>query len=125
VGNAEGRERLAHHSVATVIRNKLCHDEGVAKSGTPSSLTLRELSAITRVLSDPRRFEILRHIASQQCAACADVRSAFPITAATLSHHLKELEQAGLVETTRRGKFLDMTFRRDVWEAYLRELAKI
>jgi ArsR family transcriptional regulator len=77
---------------------------------------------ISRVLADPRRFEILKRIAAGKCTACADLRSEFPITAATLSHHLKELESAGLIQTERRGKFIHITFRRDVWRAYLKEL---
>ena len=84
-----------------------------------------KLYEISRVLSDPRRFEILKTIAARECAACADLRTAFPITAATLSHHLKELEGCGLVETARRGKFIDVTFQRDVWKSYLKELKKI
>src|SRR4051794_21426923 len=102
----------------------LCKHNNVAKSRR-QSLTSREVLAISRVLSDPRRFEILRHIAAHSCAACTDLRAALPITAATLSHHLKELEQAGLIELTRRGKFIDTTFRRPVWESYLRELGKM
>jgi ArsR family transcriptional regulator len=81
--------------------------------------------AISRVLSDPRRFEILRHIAAQPCTACSDLRGAFPISAPTLSHHLKELESAGLIETARRGKFVDVAFQRDIWDAYMAELRKI
>jgi ArsR family transcriptional regulator len=85
----------------------------------------RELQAVSRVLADPRRFEILKNVAEHGCAACSDLRASFPITAATLSHHLKELESCGLVETARRGKFIDVTFRRDVWKSYLKELKKI
>jgi len=70
-----------------------------------------------RSLSDPRRVQILQHIAAQRCTACSDLRAAFPITAATLSHHMKELESCGLIETTRRGKFVDVAFRRGAWEA--------
>jgi ArsR family transcriptional regulator, arsenate/arsenite/antimonite-responsive transcriptional repressor len=88
-------------------------------------MTSREVQAIARVLSDPRRFEILKKIASHECAPCADLRESFPITAATLSHHLKELESCGLVEMARRGKFVDITFQRDVWDAYLKELNKL
>ena len=88
-------------------------------------MTGRELRDVSRVLADPRRFEILKKIAARKCAACADLREEFPITAATLSHHLKELESCGLIETARRGKFIDATFRRDVWDAYLKELNKI
>ena len=102
-----------------------------SRSLTPSeakrraALSKREVQAIARALSDPRRFEILQHIAEKSCAACSDLRVAFPITAATLSHHLKELESCGLIETTRRGKFIDATFRRGAWEAYLAELQRI
>ena len=85
----------------------------------------RDVQAVSRVLADPRRFEILKKIASHECAACTDLRESFPITAATLSHHLKELESCGLIETARRGKFIDVTFRREVWDAYLKELKKI
>ena len=88
------------------------------------TLSARELRAITRVLADPRRFQILRHIASESCTACSALRSAFPITPATLSHHLKELESCGLIETARRGKFVDVTFQRPAWDAYLEELKK-
>jgi ArsR family transcriptional regulator, arsenate/arsenite/antimonite-responsive transcriptional repressor len=84
-----------------------------------------EMNGISRVLADPRRFEILRKIAAHGCTACSDLRAKFPITAATLSHHLKELESCGLIETARRGKFIDVTFRRAAWEAYLKELKSL
>ena len=88
-------------------------------------MTARDRDAISRVLSDPRRFEILKHIAAKPSKACADLRCAFPISAATLSHHLKELESAGLIEINRRGKFADLVFQRAAWRAYLAELGKI
>jgi ArsR family transcriptional regulator len=50
------------------------------------------------------------------------LRTVFPISAPTLSHHLKELASAGLIEINRRGKFADLTFCRDTWDAYLAEL---
>lgn len=95
------------------------------KSDKGASLSTRGVRAISRVLADPRRFQILKRIAAQPCTACADLRIEFPITAATLSHHLKELETAGLIEITRRGKFADIVFQRPVWEAYLAELHNV
>ena len=90
-----------------------------------SKLPSRQVRAISRALSDPRRFDILKNIAAQSCTACSDLREAFPITPATLSHHLKELELSGLIEVTRHGKFMDVVFQRTVWDAYLKELRKI
>jgi ArsR family transcriptional regulator len=95
------------------------------KSDQEPKLSSREMRVISRVLSDPRRFEILKRIAGQTCTACSDLRAHFPITPATLSHHLKELESAGLIEATRRGKFVDLVFCRPAWDAYLTELKKL
>ena len=88
-------------------------------------MTRAELHGISRALSDPRRFEILQKIAAENCAACSDLRAKFPITAATLSHHLSELESCGLVQLARRGKFIDVTFKRNVWDAYLKALHRL
>lgn len=98
---------------------------GPSKPERTSGLSTREMRVISRVLSDPRRFQILKHIASQPRTACSDLREGFPISAATLSHHLKELEGAGLIETTKRGKFVDAVFQRATWDRYLAELQKV
>jgi ArsR family transcriptional regulator len=92
------------------------------KKSEQSTLSARELRLIARVLADPHRFQLLRRIAAEPCTACADLRTVFPISAPTLSHHLKELASAGLIEINRRGKFADLTFCRDTWDAYLAEL---
>jgi ArsR family transcriptional regulator len=90
-----------------------------------SAMSAQQVHRIARALSDPRRFEIFQQIAGQQCAACSDLRESIPITAPTLSHHLKELAAAGLIDSARDGKFMNLTLRRDVWQAYLAELHKI
>lgn len=82
--------------------------------------------AILKALADPRRMEIIERLAaSQGCSGCSDMRECLPISAATLSHHLKELETAGLIHIEREGKFARLTLRRDVWQAFLADLQKL
>lgn len=85
----------------------------------------RQFHKISKALADPRRFQILARIARCDELACSAMRCALPITAATLSHHLKELAGAGLIELRRERKFVHMKLRRKVWRDYLARLAKL
>ncbi len=94
----------------------------------PDRLPLHQVHAISRAIADPQRYDILSRIARQEkSSACArtDLRHSFTITPATLSHHVRELERAGLVETTKRGKFVDIYFCEATWASYLVTLANI
>ena len=88
-------------------------------------MTDREFRAIAKALSDPRRYQILRKIAAAKECTCVELREGFPISPATMSHHLKELEAAGLIAIPREGKFAFPTFRREVWNAYLARLTEL
>jgi ArsR family transcriptional regulator len=85
----------------------------------------RHFHRISKALADPRRYEILSRIAKRKELACSDMRCDLPISAATLSHHLKELANAGLIDLRRQGQFVHMKLRRQVWRDYLAQLKKL
>ncbi len=86
-------------------------------------LTEDQLTLIAKALADPRRYEILKKLGTQACATpCSAMRDCINVAPATLSHHMKELETAGLVRSKKDGKFVQYTLQAQVLRAYLDRL---
>lgn len=85
-------------------------------------LTPGQFERIAKALADPRRFAMLEAIAhGEECPnqwLCRD----FPVSKATVSHHIKELVRAGLVESERDGQYVSYRARPAVMRAYTAEL---
>lgn len=67
-----------------------------------------ELSAMFKALGDPVRLRLLSMIASRtEGGVCVcELTPAFELSQPTISHHLKLLRQAGLVDCERRGTWV-------------------
>jgi ArsR family transcriptional regulator len=59
---------------------------------------------VARALGDRTRFRLLRAV-SQRERSCQELTARFPVSQATISHHLKVLASAGLVAARREGPF--------------------
>jgi ArsR family transcriptional regulator len=86
----------------------------------------RQFTLISKALADPKRFEVLQKIGkAQKSPTCSSLCECVGLAPATISHHLKELSSAGLIDVKREGKFAYPTLRRDIWQAYLKRLSAL
>ena len=84
------------------------------------------IDATLRALGDPTRREILRALRESGDLPAGEIAARFPITAASVSHHLGVLKEAGLVQSERQGRSivysLDTTVFHEALEQVLRLL---
>jgi ArsR family transcriptional regulator len=83
-----------------------------------------QFTRISKALADPRRFELLQMIAGEDEVACRAMVERFPVSQATISHHLKELSVAGLIEASREGQHGHYRLRPAVFAEYVAELER-
>ena len=79
-----------------MVREPLGHDDAV------------DLAAMFKALSDPIRLRVLSLIASHDGgeACVCELTGPFDVSQPTISHHLKVLREAGLVDCERRGTWV-------------------
>jgi ArsR family transcriptional regulator, arsenate/arsenite/antimonite-responsive transcriptional repressor len=70
------------------------------------AMTLKHAAKIAKALGDETRFHILEAIAADDEVNCGDICSVQHVGSATVSHHLRILSEAGLVDSRRQGQFV-------------------
>jgi ArsR family transcriptional regulator len=66
----------------------------------------QQIKKISKALADETRLRIFETISSQPKMTCGDIVSLRGVTPATVSHHLKILQDAGLIECRKNGQFV-------------------
>ena len=85
----------------------------------------QQFQRIAKALADPRRFEILELIAASSGEmSCGAVVERFTVSQATVSHHIKELIDAGLIESRAEGQFKYLRARPEVLAAYVERISR-
>jgi ArsR family transcriptional regulator len=69
-------------------------------------MTEKELAKISKALSDPTRLRLYEQISARKEMFCGELMQCCPLTPGTVSHHLKILAEANLIESRREGQFI-------------------
>jgi ArsR family transcriptional regulator len=57
-----------------------------------------ELARFAKALGHPTRIKILKYLENQSCCFTGDLLEVIPLAQSTISQHLKELKDAGLIQ---------------------------
>ena len=73
------------------------------------------LAKFAKALGHPTRIAILKHLESQSCCFTGDLVDVLPIAQSTVSQHLKELKNAGLIQGELKPPKIKYCINRDNW----------
>lgn len=63
----------------------------------------QQLADLAKAIAHPARIAIIRVLAERQSCICGEIVEILPLAQSTVSQHLKELKNAGLVKGTLSG----------------------
>lgn len=84
-----------------------------------------QIEKISKALGDETRLMIFEAIAREKQMNCGEIVSLQGVTPATVSHHLKILNDAGLVECRKEGQFVYSRAVPEMIQEYTRALAQL
>ena len=83
------------------------------------------IEKISKALADQTRLKIFEAIAARDQMSCSQIVGMRGVTPATVSHHLKILSEAGLIECRRCWKFVHSRVLPGAIADYSRSLARL
>jgi len=83
------------------------------------------IQRISKALADRTRLRVYREISTRHGVTCGELVSLRGVTPATISHHLKILYDAGLIECRKEGQFVHSLAVRKTMEQYAAALVEM
>jgi ArsR family transcriptional regulator len=84
-----------------------------------------EVAKISKALADPTRLQIYESIASNPEMYCGEIIHKYELAPGTVSHHLRILTEAGLIECRREGQFVHHRVLPETMRKYTQALSKL
>lgn len=85
-------------------------------AGRDYSIRQEQLARFAKAMGHPARIAILQFLAKQETCYFGDIHEELPIAKATVSQHLKELKEAGLIQGEVETPKVKYCINRDNWQ---------
>ncbi len=79
-------------------------------------LDTEALARFAKALAHPTRIAILKHLENQSCCFTGDLVEVFPLAQSTVSQHLKELKNAGLIQGELKPPKIKYCINQENWK---------
>ena len=81
------------------------------------------LALMLKALAHPARIAIIQRLVETKACVCGDLVDELGLAQATISQHLKELKQAGIIKGTIEGTSVCYCINEKIWTQYRNEMA--
>ena len=90
------------------------------KSLATIPLTAKQIEKISKALGDGNRLKILHFISNKGgCGECSDLPDVVDLAQPSISHHVKILVDAGLIEQEKEGRNYKYTLNGSMLDSYI------
>ncbi len=96
------------------IKNKIMYKTEIFEED------MQKLAGMARALSHPARLSILRYLASTKVCISGDISDRIPLSRSTVSQHLKELKEAGLIKGEVEGTRINYCLQKSTIEKMIK-----
>lgn len=76
----------------------------------------KDLAGFAKALGHPTRIVILKHLENQSCCFTGDLVEVLPLAQSTISQHLKELKNAGLIQGELNPPKIKYCINKENWQ---------
>jgi DNA-binding transcriptional ArsR family regulator len=74
-----------------------------------------EIAELAKALAHPARIAIVKHLIEAKSCICGDIVDELPLSQSTVSQHLKELKEAGIIKGNISGTSVCYCIDEKVW----------
>ncbi|MFY7728641.1 MAG: ArsR/SmtB family transcription factor [Flavobacterium sp.] len=79
----------------------------------------KDIERISKALGDPHRLRIMQEVKKQEWLQCAQIIEMIDLAQPSVSHHIKQLIDAGLLIAEKEGRCIKYTIDKEVFSEYI------